>query len=65
MTITLTSLHKPWIAECDVCKQWYENHAGSTSCCGSLASVLTDEKGEIAHMTIEQYLAKQKGAGHE
>ena len=31
------------ISECDVCGQRYENWAGSTPCCGSLAFTLTEK----------------------
>jgi len=32
-----------WV-ECNVCKQRYKNHAGSTECCGSIAYII-DEYG--------------------
>lgn len=36
---------------CDVCGQIYEDHAGSTPCCGSIAYVL-DDKGEKTESVV-------------
>jgi len=37
--------NKDFIVECSVCRQRYENHIGSTQCCGALAYVV--ENGEV------------------
>lgn len=34
---------KNFTVECDVCGQRYENHAGSTPCCGSIAYKISKE----------------------
>jgi hypothetical protein len=37
--------------ECNVCKQRYDNWAGSTPCCGSLA-YLVGENGEVSQKVV-------------
>lgn len=34
---------KNFTVECNVCGQRYENHAGSTPCCGSIAYLVSKE----------------------
>ena len=36
--------NKDYTVECNVCKQHYQNWAGSTPCCGSIAYIV-DEDG--------------------
>lgn len=36
-------LPEEYLAECNVCGQRYQNHAGSTPCCGSIAFVVDDD----------------------
>jgi hypothetical protein len=36
---TISALAGTWIAVCDLCGQGYENHAGSSPCCGSMTHV--------------------------
>lgn len=35
-----------WV-ECNVCKQHYKNHVGSTECCGSIAYIV--KNGEVSN----------------
>lgn len=38
-------IEEKYIVECNVCGKHYENWAGSTPCCGSIAFIVND-KGE-------------------
>lgn len=38
--------------ECNCCKQWYDNWIGSTPCCGSIASLVNKETGQVSGKSV-------------
>lgn len=47
-----------YTVECNVCGQRYENHAGSTPCCGSIAYIVGEDgektKGFVLYGMIQE-----------
>ena len=46
-----------YTVECNVCGQRYENHAGSTPCCGSIAFIVGDDGEKTKEFVV--YVEKQ------
>ena len=57
----LSELKPPFVVKCDVCKQHYLNHSGSTSCCGSIAYIVGDPRLAALYTTREKQVSLLHG----
>ena len=39
-TLKMEALVGEWVVECEACGSKYQNHVGSTPCCGALARIV-------------------------